>query len=83
MTITKKDYINLIEQKAIIDKPDEGGNTPLMAAVFKGNAKSTEILIANGADVNFKNNEEYTPLVVAIKFNIKGSDDEYGIINRF
>ena len=43
-------------------KEEEEGMTPLIVAVGEGRKKIIELLIANGADVNAKNDYGYTPL---------------------
>lgn len=57
----------LLERGAEIDVVSEDrGYTPLMDAVFKGNAEIAKILIEKGADVNKVNKEGQTMIVLAV-----------------
>ncbi|KAM0520713.1 hypothetical protein ACHAPE_003111 [Trichoderma viride] len=54
----------LLEDGADIEARDQEGETPLHKAV-RGNRKSVEVLIANNANLQSKNNDSLTPLEVA------------------
>ena len=45
---------------------DYGGETPLMRAALTGFVKMASLLIANGANVNARNNDGFTAMDVAI-----------------
>jgi cytohesin len=50
-----------------VNAKDGGGWTPLHHAAYGGHKEIFEILIANGADVNAKMEDDDTPLDMAIK----------------
>ena len=50
-----------------VNKADEWGETPLHAAARKGNTKMIQLLVAAGADVNAKDQDDKTPLYIAKK----------------
>ena len=56
----------LIHEKIEINKRDHNKNTPLHAACIGGEKDIVFQLIKNGADIGAKNNEEMTPLHVAV-----------------
>ena len=49
-------------------KSSRDGSTPLHQAVRNGHTEIVELLIANGADVNSKDEDGQTPLDWAIQF---------------
>ena len=53
-------------------KEEEEGMTPLIVAVGEGRKKIIELLIANGADVNAKNDVSDTPLDYWAEMNTEG-----------
>ncbi|KAG5643283.1 hypothetical protein DXG03_001250 [Asterophora parasitica] len=52
----------LIDQKAEVDRPDNGGWTPLHIAVSAGHDEVVQELVGAGADVNRKNDKGITAL---------------------
>ncbi len=46
----------------LVSRKDDGGDTPLHLAVFRGNRDLVELLLANHADVNAKDKRGLTPL---------------------
>ncbi|MEK6373849.1 MAG: ankyrin repeat domain-containing protein [Acidobacteriota bacterium] len=55
----------LIAQKAVVDEPSYGGNTPLHSAARTGSAAVAKVLVANGADPNRRNARNESPLTLA------------------
>ena len=53
-----------------IDARDQSGNTPLYLAVKDNRPEMVSFLIANGAQVNVKNNYGWTPLDIAVSKNM-------------
>src|SRR5262245_2807156 len=51
---------------APISEVNEGGSTPLMFAARSGDLESAKLLLAAGADVNDKQGDERTALIVAV-----------------
>ena len=57
----------MLSHKTPVDTPDNWGNTPLSyAVVLEDHLSSVKKLIRSGADVNHKNKEGYTPLMIAV-----------------
>ncbi|MEG4323099.1 MULTISPECIES: ankyrin repeat domain-containing protein [unclassified Microcoleus] len=54
-----------------IDARDQSGNTPLYLAVQDNRPEMVSFLIANGAQVNVKNNSGWTPLDIAVFKNMQ------------
>lgn len=59
------------ETAAIVNKPDNTGNTPLILAILKGDAEISGWLLAAGADVNVANKQGITPLLYACSKNFE------------
>ncbi|XP_076308551.1 LOW QUALITY PROTEIN: poly [ADP-ribose] polymerase tankyrase-like [Tachypleus tridentatus] len=61
----------LCSTKNIIHLQDEScfKLSPLMVAVYKQNYQTVKMLVSNGADVNFPNEELKTPLMLAVRLN--------------
>jgi ankyrin repeat protein len=59
--------VNLLNQK------DATGCTPLHLASEKGNLRFTESLIALGATINLKNNEDRSPLHFAARYPVSSA----------
>ena len=58
-----KEALELIEKKVDINAKDKYGETPLHAAVKAGNTAKVWAMLANGAQVNARNNDSgWTPL---------------------
>jgi len=55
----------LLEVGSDVNKVTDGGNTPLQEAALQGNLEIVNLLLAGGADVNFKNEYSETALMVA------------------
>ncbi|KAL9641803.1 hypothetical protein ABK040_011789 [Willaertia magna] len=51
---------------SLIDVKDRDGNTPLHLACMKGNLFTIQLLVSLGANLNLTNNDNYTPLDLAI-----------------
>lgn len=51
----REDVLLLIQHGADVNKQDEMGFTPIQNACFNGNVAILEILLANGANPNIKN----------------------------
>lgn len=56
----------LVEAGAEINVAQQGGWTPLHAAAFHGHAPMVELLLAHGADVHMKADNEQTVLAMAV-----------------
>lgn len=56
------------------DYIDDGGWTPATIAVYKGRKDMLDILLKNGADINFGNRLGYTPLMIA------GDENDFTIL---
>ena len=50
-----------------VNKPDSRGVTPLMRALTRADRKLAETLIKNGADVNARDKDGWTPLMYAVR----------------
>lgn len=59
----------LLKQKADCEQADKMGNTPLHKVVFFNHEKAARLLIQYGADYTIKNNEQQTPLDIALSKN--------------
>lgn len=57
----------LLKLKPDVSIPDEGGHTPLMAAVISGNEKLVHVLIEAGSSLNACNGDGETALLLALK----------------
>lgn len=57
---------SLVEGGASVDKKDETGHTPLMAAASHGASEIVKYLVSKGAKVDLANNEGWTPLAYAV-----------------
>ena len=53
---------HLVEQGAILDKANKGGNTPLIVAAWGGRLEIARYLLEQGADRDKANKDGYTPL---------------------
>jgi len=51
------------------DLPDENGDTILRWAIHKNEPLFMQFLVENGADVNYRNNWNWTPLFWAVHYN--------------
>jgi hypothetical protein len=67
---TQKDKIN--------SNRDEVGNTALHNAVFKSNIELAKQLVTNGADVNARNNNGWTPIFYAV--GTRGTPNKFKIL---
>ena len=52
----------LVEHNAIVNVPDEKGNTPLHQYVMEGDENLVRLLLEHRAGVNIQNKDGYTPL---------------------
>ncbi len=50
-----------------VDEPNQAGLSALHVAIKMGDLKIAKILLENGADINFQDNNGNTPLILAIK----------------
>lgn len=64
----------LLKYNPPIDKPDKDGLSPLMCAASKNNKEIIKILLDNGADVNYQNENNYDYNALCIAAN-EGSND--------
>ena len=64
----------LIKYKADLTIEDEQGRTLLHKASVTRDSNSTEILLENGSDINAKDNDEFTPLILAINDSVLPSE---------
>ena len=62
-----KELQNALQRTALINSTDKDGNTPLMMATYKGNAKMVALLLENGAQksINWRNYHGMTALCIA------------------
>lgn len=56
----------LLDAKANIEQSSANGWTPLIFAAKSGKQAAVELLLARGANVNFKNNQNYSALYAAV-----------------
>ena len=61
----------LVEAGANLDLKNQYGETALMLASFRNDAKITRLLVDNGANKDIKNNEGKTALAIAEERTIK------------
>ncbi|HEX4839902.1 MAG TPA: ankyrin repeat domain-containing protein [Rhabdochlamydiaceae bacterium] len=61
-----KEISSLIDMRADVNSPIQGGETPLMAAVYKGNIEICRLLIGAGAEIEAYSNHGCTPLFYAL-----------------
>ena len=55
----------LLYYDASIDKKTAEGSTPLLAAIWAGNADIADLLVQKGADIEASDNEGFTPFLMA------------------
>lgn len=55
----------------MVNTIDKNGSTPLMCAVHNSRLDIVNILLHLGADVNAKNFEDETPLIIATKYSTR------------
>jgi len=79
-----EDAVNILIDfdRTLIDEKDNKGNTPLHSAVAAGHAEMTKKLIESGADINAKNDDGNSSIMLAVEVdNDKFIDflaDEFG-----
>ena len=61
-----KEIASLIDMRANLNSPMQGGYTPLMAAVYKGNIEICHLLVGAGAEAAAYDNNGNTPLFFAL-----------------
>jgi ankyrin repeat protein len=54
-----------------VDVREEGGGTPLLSASACGRIKAGRYLIDHGADINARDDDDYTPLYFAFKGHVE------------
>lgn len=59
----------LDQDDILVDQKDNDGNTPLKKACYDGHRNIAVLLLNKGADVNAKNNEDFSPLWDSVKEN--------------
>ena len=65
------DLLEFIDHGYPVDAPDPAGNTALMLAAYHGQEETVEALLAQGADVNVRNDRDQSILAGAL---FKGED---------
>jgi ankyrin repeat protein len=60
-----------ISSKSILNSLNKNFNTPLHLAIMEESISIVKLLVENGANINFKNKEGFTPLDLVIKLKLK------------
>jgi ankyrin repeat protein len=57
--------------KSILNSVNKNFNTPLHLAILEESIGMVKLLVENGANINFKNREGYTPVDLVVKLKVK------------
>jgi len=79
---TQKDFLSQLITKFIdngvkIDEKNKEGENALLVAVAKNDVETVSILVEKGADINIKNEDDITPLYLAI---MKGTNEYFDMV---